>query len=88
MLLRKLRGPPPTFGPFQLGRFGWLINLASLMYLIYVITWMPFPQLLPVTKDNMNYAGPICGGVIILALLDWFISGRKRFKVPLKNYTA
>jgi hypothetical protein len=32
--------------------------------------------------DNLFQAGPIMGGILILALLDWCISGRKRFKVP------
>ena len=31
----------------------------------------------------MNYAGPVFGAVIVGALLDWMISGRKRFEVPV-----
>ncbi|KIK52429.1 hypothetical protein GYMLUDRAFT_251252 [Collybiopsis luxurians FD-317 M1] len=88
MLLRKIRGPTPQYGPFRLGRIGAVINLLALMYLIYVATWMPFPQLLPVTKDNMNYAGPVFGAVLVLALCDWFVSGRKRFEVPLRDYAT
>ena len=38
--------------------------------------------MLPVTAKNFNYAGPIMGAVIIIALADWFISGYKRFQVP------
>ena len=38
--------------------------------------------MLPVTAKNFNYAGPIMGAVIVLALADWFISGHKRFQVP------
>jgi hypothetical protein len=30
----------------------------------------------------MNYAGPIFIGLVLLALLDWFTTGRKRFVVP------
>lgn len=44
---------------------------------------MPFPTELPVTGSNMNYAGPLLGALIIGALLDWVISGRKRFKIPV-----
>lgn len=86
MLLRKLRGPPPPYGPFKMGAIGVPINIFSLCYLVYVIVWMPFPQMLPVTKDNMNYAGPIFGAVVIGALLDWSITGRKRFQMPVIRY--
>jgi hypothetical protein len=47
---------------------------------------MPFPQILPATKDNMNYAGPVFGAVILGALGDWFLGGNKRFKMPIKRY--
>ena len=55
IMLKKIRGQPPTPGPFSLGRWGILINLFSLTYLIFVIIWMPFPTTLPVTASNMNY---------------------------------
>lgn len=65
---------------------GVLVNVFSVCYLVYVTTWMPFPQLLPVTKDNMNYAGPIFGAVVVGALVDWCVSGRKRFRMPVVRY--
>jgi choline transport protein len=78
-MLRKIRGSPLAFGPFELGKLGILINLFSLVYLFFVIIWMPFPTVLPVTGTNMNYAGPILLAVIIGGVADWFISGRKAF---------
>ena len=81
--VQKLRGNPPQYGPFKLGRYGVLVNILALLYLVFVITWMPFPTNLPVTASNMNYAGPLLGAVIIGALLDWIISGRKRFQMPV-----
>ncbi|KAF1954363.1 amino acid transporter [Byssothecium circinans] len=87
MLLRKLRGPPPPYGPFKLPRgVGVPVNIFALCYLVYVVLWMPFPQILPVTKDNMNYAGPIFGAVIIGALGHWFLRARKTFKMPVTRY--
>ncbi|KAF2666911.1 amino acid transporter [Microthyrium microscopicum] len=82
-LLRKLRGPPVSFGPFSLGRWGIPINMLALCYLCFVIIWMPFPIELPVTANNFNYAGPLIGAVIVAALIDWFITGHKRFEVPV-----
>jgi choline transport protein len=88
IVLRKIRGQPVGFGPFQLGRLGIPVNIFALCYLVYVIIWMPFPTVLPVTGTNMNYAGPVVGIVIIGALLDWIISGRKRFDVPVAPVLA
>jgi len=83
LALRRIRGTAPEPGPFTMGRWGLITNLLAVAYLIFVVIWMPFPQELPVTASNMNYAGPIIGAIILGALLDWFISGHKRFKVPV-----
>ena len=40
---------------------------------------------MPVTAVNMNYAGPIMGAVILFALADWTVNGRKRFTVPVEK---
>lgn len=86
ILLRKLRGPPPPYGPFKMGAIGVPVNIFALCYIIFVVMWMPFPQMLPVTKDNMNYAGPILAAVVLGALGHWFIRGRKTFKMPVIRY--
>ncbi|KAI4910349.1 hypothetical protein J4E90_007784 [Alternaria incomplexa] len=86
ILLRKLRGPSPPYGPLKLGSVGIPINMFALCYLVFVVLWMPFPQILPVTRDNMNYAGPIFGVVVIGALAHWFISGHRTFKMPVIRY--
>ncbi|KAH9870974.1 hypothetical protein J1614_006548 [Plenodomus biglobosus] len=86
ILLRKFRGPPPPYGPFQMGSVGILVNIFALSYLVFVVVWMPLPQVLPVTKDNMNYSGPIFGAVLLGALGHWFVSGRKTFKMPVVRY--
>ncbi|KAK5166550.1 uncharacterized protein LTR77_008093 [Saxophila tyrrhenica] len=80
--LHKLRGGPLVLGPFQLGKWGYAINVFSMVFLVFIIIWLPFPQFMPATAANMNYAGPIFGMVILLALVDWFFWGHKRFSVP------
>jgi amino acid transporter len=82
LTLRQLAGKHPKYGPWQLGRWSIPIKLGALVYLIYVIIFIPFPSSLPVTSLTMNYAGPIFLGAVLLAFADWFISGHKRFKVP------
>lgn len=81
--LSKSHPTPIPWGPFHLGAAGPFINLAAMCYLLFVLIWMPLPTFLPVSSANMNYAGPILGAVIFGALLDWCISGRSRFKIPV-----
>lgn len=80
-MIRKIRGQHIPYGTFKLGRYGIPTNLVALAYLVFIIIWIPFPPILPVTGSTMNYAGPLVGLVIIAALLDWKISGHKRFQV-------
>jgi choline transport protein len=75
--------PPIVWGPFRLGRWGVLINFAAMCYILFTIIWMPFPTILPVNGTNFNYAGPLVGAIVIGGLLDWSVSGRKRFRVPI-----
>lgn len=86
ILIRKIRGPPLDYGPFKLGRWGIAINIFSLIYLVFVTMWIPFPTMIPVTASNMNYAGPIFLIVIIGGIADWVISGHKRFQFPIARY--
>ncbi|PVH88992.1 amino acid transporter [Cadophora sp. DSE1049] len=81
--IRKLQNRHPSYGPFKLGHWGLPINLFSLVYILYILTFVPFPVMLPVTATTMNYAGPMMGAIIVIALGDWVISGRKRFEVPI-----
>ncbi|KAF2804736.1 amino acid transporter [Mytilinidion resinicola] len=81
--LRRLSKNKPIYGPFRLGAWGIPLNLFALCYIIFIVIWTPFPTALPVTRDTMNYAGPIMGAIIIGGLIDWVCSGRKRFQVPI-----
>ena len=83
--LAKLRGDTIEYGPIKLGRFGLFINIFAVVYGIFMLIFLPFPPYQPVTGENMNYAGPILLAVLMFALADWFISGRKRFEVPVEN---
>jgi amino acid transporter len=87
ILLKKVRGPPiKEYGPFKIGRWGIPVNIFALSYVIFVIIWTPFPPILPVTGQNMNYASPVFIAIILGALADWIISARKRFEVPVARH--
>lgn len=87
LFIRRFTSSEPIpWGPFHLGFWGPIINLGAMCYIIFVLIWMPFPSFLPVDGLTMNYAGPIVGAVILGALFDWCVSGRKRFQVPIARH--
>jgi choline transport protein len=83
--LAKLRGDHIPYGPFRLGKLGLAINIFAIVYAIFIIIFLPFPPIVPVTGKNMNYAGPIMGAVILFAIADYVVGGRKRFHAPVKR---
>jgi len=85
LLIRKLEGRHPVYGPFKLGKWGIPINLFALIYGSYMVVFMAFPTFLPVTASTMNYASPVWLACLLFGLGDWFVSGHKRFKVPARK---
>ena len=61
------------------------VNIFAIAFAIFVIIFAPFPSMLPVTADNMNYSGPVFGALVVLLLIFWVISGRHKFTGPLKE---
>lgn len=64
------------------GRFGLFFNIFALIYTAYEIVWLPFPNVLPVTAANMNYAGPVYLVVILGAVGYWFLWARNNWAGP------
>ena len=79
-------GTSIKWGPWTMGPWvGLAVNIYSIIFGIFIIIFTPFPSMLPVTAENMNYSGPVFGGMAILLIIDWFFRGRDRFKGPLKE---
>ncbi|KAK8064189.1 hypothetical protein PG996_008841 [Apiospora saccharicola] len=92
LLLRRLRGQPiGKLGPFRLPARGGIaiaVNALAVAFILYVLSFAGLPTVMPVTKDNMNYAGPMMLGLVALALGDWCVSGRKRFRLPEVHFDS
>jgi len=56
--------------PFYMGDgwLGWSVNVTCIVWTLFVSVVFALPTYLPVTKDNMNYAGVITGGIVLLSL--------------------
>lgn len=77
---RLTKGFPAT--QWSLGRLGTAVNIAALVYTVYMIIWLPFPNYLPVTADNMNYSGPVLLIVLIGAVSLWVVQARNHWAGP------
>lgn len=84
LTLSQIAGKHPVYGPWRLERWSVPVKLFAICYIFYVLVFLPFPTVRPVTKATMNYAGPVVLGVILVALGDWGVRGRRKFRVPVE----
>jgi amino acid transporter len=74
-----------VFGPWTMGRWGSAVNLYAICYATALVPFMALPTTLPLTKDTMNYAGPVFLIVIVFAGVDYAVRGRKHFHGPTRE---
>ncbi|KAF4624608.1 hypothetical protein G7Y89_g13561 [Cudoniella acicularis] len=65
---------------FSLGRFGYVINVATVCWIAIVIFCMP--TAIPVTPTSMNYASVVFMSFAMISLVWYIISGEKAFTGP------
>ncbi|KAF6070373.1 Amino acid permease family protein [Candida albicans] len=64
---------------FCLGKFGLPMNIASVLWVCFIMVWLNFPLSYPVTSDNMNYACVVLGITCIIGIILWFVHGRNHY---------
>ncbi|ODQ67645.1 amino acid transporter [Nadsonia fulvescens var. elongata DSM 6958] len=67
-------------GVFWLGKFGTFCNFVTIGWTVFACVFYCFPYVLPVTKDNMNYASVFMVGVILYLIAYWFLRGKRVFR--------
>lgn len=85
LVMKRLRSEKIEFGPFTLGRFGIWINCYAIVYEVFIVIFLPFPAATPVSAMTMNYAGPVFLGLVLIALADWIVRGRKFYDGPIRE---
>ncbi|KAF1957842.1 hypothetical protein CC80DRAFT_534361 [Byssothecium circinans] len=73
-------------GPFSLGRYGVVLNGLGLFFLTFFSITSTFPSVNPVDSENMNYTSAAIGVVMLISLVTWLTTGRKRFTGPDDEY--
>lgn len=82
-VVMKGRQHLPPRPHFDLGRWGYTVNIASLLWSIIVTLFYVFPQYVPVVGaiENMNWAIAMLGGVFLFAGVYWYFKGRHEYLI-------
>ncbi|KAF7587486.1 hypothetical protein BBP40_007184 [Aspergillus hancockii] len=70
---------------FDLGRWGYAVNIFSVVWLIFSGILFCFPTRLPTAAGSMNYGSAVLVGVFTIITLLW-IGRRKKFSGPKINW--
>lgn len=83
LVLRRIRGPPLQPRRWSLGMFGLPINVAALMFSTWIWVFCFFPQSTPVKASTMNWNIVINAGIMIIAVVYYFVKGKNRYVAPV-----
>ena len=82
--LKRLRNQPLPRSRWSLGKFGLPINLFAFAYSCFAIIFVCFPVTTPIDVNaNMNWAIVMFSGVLIIALVYYFVHGRHVYEGPV-----
>jgi choline transport protein len=82
VLLHRLQGRKLPHARYALGKWGILINIVSLIYVIPILVFSFFPAAPKPTAATMNWAILMVGGVALLATIYYILWGRKQYSPP------
>ncbi|EGV61625.1 hypothetical protein CANTEDRAFT_135564 [Yamadazyma tenuis ATCC 10573] len=69
---------PKTALPyFHLGKFGVVLNVASVVWVCFIMVWLNFPTVHPVQSGTMNYACVVLGSTAVVGVIFWFAARKK-----------
>ncbi|MCJ1318976.1 hypothetical protein MMC15_004308 [Xylographa vitiligo] len=86
LLHKRLTTPPADmhWGPFKLGHvLGTTVNVLAILYSVIGIFFSFWPPTMTVTAQTMNWSVAVFGGVIVFAMIFWFVHGRKVYTGPI-----
>ena len=72
-------------GPYSLGRYGLTLNVIGFLFLTYATFTFNFPNIYPVTSENMNYTSAAVGVIMCISLVTWTTTGKKHYTGPEKG---
>jgi amino acid permease (GABA permease) len=88
VLLRRLRGPNFTPGPWQLGKWSPIIGWTAVVWVVIICFPLMLPQFHPAGVNSWNFAPVAVVAIIGFAGVYWLVSARKWFTGPKVQGTA
>jgi len=85
LIWRRCFGKPLPAGEFSLGRLGLPVNISAIIYSIYLIVFVAFPVEVPVTLATVNWAPVIFVGVIVVAMIYYWLCARREYEGPVAS---
>lgn len=83
LMHKRWRGEPLPACRFSLGRYGMLMNILSMMFLLPMFVFAFFPVATPVEPDTMNWGCVMFGGVVGIAGVYYAVWGHKVYTPPV-----
>jgi amino acid transporter len=82
ILLHRLQGRSLPQARYTLGKWGALVNVLALIYIIPLFVFSFFPPTPNPTPATMNWAVVMVGGTVIFATVYYIAWGRKKYTPP------
>ncbi|KAI5825409.1 amino acid transporter [Schizophyllum commune Tattone D] len=68
--------------PYSLGRWGWAVNVTTVMWVALEMVLFSMPAALPVDKSTMNYASVVFVGFAVISGVWYMLNGRFHYSGP------
>ena len=85
ILLHRVQGRRVPESRYTLGRWGAVINIAALAYILPLLVFSFFPPTPNPTLLTMNWACVMVGGTVVLATAYYIVWGRKTYTPPTET---
>ena len=83
LIWRRIKGPPLPSRRWSLGKYGLFINIMALVFLTPLWFFAFWPLSTPVTPQNMNWSSTMFAGVILFAMIWYFVKARHVYTGPV-----
>lgn len=68
---------------WSLGRCGLPVNIFAMLYALFVMFWSFWPETTPTDPQSFNWSSVLFVGVVIYAVIDYFVRGKNHYVAPV-----